>query len=105
MARKVLAVETRVLGPEHPDTLLTARNLALSLTQQGKHAEAEQMGGQGQHLEGCGGAAETVGGTREMETAVEEGAESEEHAVRKRMREGTQGSRTFADAGSKRKKQ
>ena len=96
MGREVLAVETRVLGPEHPDTLLTARNLALSLTQQGKHAEAEQMGGQGQHLEGCGGAAETVGGTevgtREMETAVEEGAESEEHAVRKRMREGTQGS-------------
>ena len=44
-------------------------------------------------------------GKSETQSAVEEGGESEEHVVRKRMREGTQGSRTFADAGSKRKKQ
>jgi hypothetical protein len=29
-----------VLGPEHPDTLATANNLATALGHQGKHAEA-----------------------------------------------------------------
>ena len=58
-------------------------------------------------MEGLGGEVEAQGeaevGEGETEAAVEEGAESEEHAVRERVGEGTQGSRTFA--GSKRKKQ
>ena len=33
----------RVLGEEHPDTLTSAGNLASSLSDQGKHAEAEEM--------------------------------------------------------------
>ncbi len=33
----------RVLGPEHPDTLTSAANLAGSLSGQGKTAEAEQI--------------------------------------------------------------
>ena len=41
--RAVLAVRTRVLGPEHPDKLTTANNLAICLSRQGKHAEAEEM--------------------------------------------------------------
>ena len=64
---------------------------------------------QGRHVEEVGGAAETAGGAEvgksETQAAVEEGGESEEHAERKREREGTQGSSTLADAGSKRKKQ
>jgi hypothetical protein len=32
-----------VLGEEHPDTLMSAGNLALSLWHQGKYAEAEEM--------------------------------------------------------------
>ncbi len=31
----------RVHGTEHPDTLATANNLAMSLAYQGKHADAE----------------------------------------------------------------
>jgi hypothetical protein len=34
MQREVLAVEQRVLGADHPDTLSTAGNLALSLSGQ-----------------------------------------------------------------------
>ncbi len=34
---------TRVQGAEHPDTLTRASNLANSLADQGKHAEAEEM--------------------------------------------------------------
>jgi hypothetical protein len=34
--RKVLAVQQRELGPEHPDTLSTAFNLAVTLTSQGQ---------------------------------------------------------------------
>ena len=37
------SLQRRVLGPEHPDTLATIGNLASSLGDQGKHAEAEQM--------------------------------------------------------------
>jgi hypothetical protein len=33
----------RVLGAEHPDTLSTAGNLAMSLSRQGKHADAERI--------------------------------------------------------------
>ncbi len=36
-------MEKRVLGAEHPDTLTSAGNLAASLSDQGKHAEAERM--------------------------------------------------------------
>jgi hypothetical protein len=39
----VLGVRRRVLGEEHPDTLTSARNLASSLSDQGKYAEAEQI--------------------------------------------------------------
>ena len=44
MQRELLDVKRRVLGPEHPTTLTTMGNLALSLSDQLKHAEAEQMG-------------------------------------------------------------
>ena len=43
MEREVLAVKQRVLGAEHPDTLTAAGNLAASLSNQGKHDEAEKM--------------------------------------------------------------
>jgi hypothetical protein len=36
-------VRKRVLGAEHPDTLLSANNLAASLSHQGKHADAERI--------------------------------------------------------------
>ena len=39
----VLAVRKRVLGEEHPNTLTSASNLALTYSQQGKHAEAETL--------------------------------------------------------------
>ncbi len=41
--REVLAVLKRVLGPEHPHALTSAANLSGSLSEQGKHAEAEQI--------------------------------------------------------------
>ncbi len=43
MQREVLAVRTRVLGAEHPDTLTAAGKLAVSLWRQGKYDEAEKM--------------------------------------------------------------
>jgi hypothetical protein len=36
-------VSKRVLGAEHPDTLISAGNLAASLSRQGKYDEAEKM--------------------------------------------------------------
>ena len=36
-------VTTKVLGPEHPDTLITMSNLAVVLNRQGKYKEAELM--------------------------------------------------------------
>ena len=39
----MLAMRKRVLGAEHSDTLTTAHNLAICLSLQGKHAEAEEM--------------------------------------------------------------
>ena len=98
MGREVSAVQTRVLGAEHHDTRKTADILARFLSEQGGHAE----GLAGAATKARGGAEMGKGGNG---AAVGEAAESEEHAVRKRVREGTQGSRTFADAGSKRKKQ
>jgi hypothetical protein len=41
--REVLSVQQRVMGPDHPGTLMTANNLASALSYQGKHAEAENM--------------------------------------------------------------
>jgi tetratricopeptide (TPR) repeat protein len=41
MYRELLPIQQRVLGPEHPNTLLTAVNLASALHSQGKYAEAE----------------------------------------------------------------
>jgi tetratricopeptide (TPR) repeat protein len=41
--RQVLEAEERVLGREHPSTLMTKGNLARSLSGQGKHPEAEAL--------------------------------------------------------------
>jgi hypothetical protein len=41
--REVLAERKRVLGAEHPDTLVAADNLARTLEDQGKRAEAEEI--------------------------------------------------------------
>jgi hypothetical protein len=41
--REVLGTRRRVLGEEHPNTLTSASNLALSLSHQVKHAEADEM--------------------------------------------------------------
>ena len=43
MLRKVLVVQQRVFGPEHPYTLRTAMYLADTVDRQGEHAEAETM--------------------------------------------------------------
>ena len=39
--RDIIAIQERVLGPEHPDTLSSRNNLANALSSQGKYAEAE----------------------------------------------------------------
>jgi hypothetical protein len=39
----VLQVSTRVLGDEHPDTLRSMNNLAVTLTEQGDHARARVL--------------------------------------------------------------
>ena len=39
MNRETLEVQKRVLGQEHPDTLMTTMKLALALHTQGQHAE------------------------------------------------------------------
>lgn len=41
--RKVLEQRKKGLGAEHPSTLVSMNNLALALSGQGKHAEAETM--------------------------------------------------------------
>jgi hypothetical protein len=41
--REVLGARRRVLGEEHPSTLMSANNLAMSLADQRKDAEAEEM--------------------------------------------------------------
>jgi tetratricopeptide (TPR) repeat protein len=38
--QEVLEIRRRVLGPEHPDTLLTMSNLAFDYDSEGKHAQA-----------------------------------------------------------------
>ncbi|KRD23388.1 tetratricopeptide repeat protein [Streptomyces sp. Root264] len=41
--RQTLEDRTRILGPEHPDTLASRHNLALALTSAGEQAEAIQL--------------------------------------------------------------
>lgn len=41
--RSVLATQEEVLGPEHPDTMITLGNLAVALDNQGDYAGAEKM--------------------------------------------------------------
>jgi hypothetical protein len=41
--RQVLDGRRRVLGDQHPDTLVTRHTLAWAIAQQGRHAEAEQQ--------------------------------------------------------------
>lgn len=43
MDREVLDAERRVLGPEHPDTLLTMNNLAGVLGDEGRNASGEDV--------------------------------------------------------------
>jgi tetratricopeptide (TPR) repeat protein len=43
MNRQTLELKETVLGKEHPDTLASMNNLAVSLRQQGKYVEAEAM--------------------------------------------------------------
>ena len=43
MLRGMHAVHMRVLGAEHPDTLLTAGSLSSALSDQGKYAESEMI--------------------------------------------------------------
>ena len=43
MHRHTLATREKVLGKEHPSTLMTMNNLALMLDSQGKYPEAESM--------------------------------------------------------------
>ena len=57
MQREVLAARKRVLGAERPGTLTTASNLAISLSSQGKHAEAG-----GDAARGAGGGEAGAGG-------------------------------------------
>jgi hypothetical protein len=43
MHRLTLALKEKVLGPEHPSTLMSMSNLAGVLANQGKHEEANEM--------------------------------------------------------------
>ena len=43
MWRELLEVNRRVLGPEHPSTLITMNSLGFCLSSQGRHVEAEQI--------------------------------------------------------------
>jgi tetratricopeptide (TPR) repeat protein len=41
--RQTLALRKKILGPEHPSTLISINNLALLLESQGKYDEAELL--------------------------------------------------------------
>ena len=41
--RQALDIQRRVVGPEHPDTLLTMDNLNNTVAEQGRYAEAEKL--------------------------------------------------------------
>jgi tetratricopeptide (TPR) repeat protein len=43
LLRETLDIQRRVLGPEHPDTLLSMGNLAHFLTENGRYTEAEKL--------------------------------------------------------------
>jgi tetratricopeptide (TPR) repeat protein len=43
MHRETLALSVKVLGKEHPETLVSMSNLAKTLSSQGNYAEAEEM--------------------------------------------------------------
>jgi hypothetical protein len=43
MQHEVIEAQSRILGADHPKTLTTASDLAVSLSGQGSCAEAEQM--------------------------------------------------------------
>ena len=45
MHRRTLELTERLLGKEHPDTLTSMNTLALVLSDQGKHKQAEEMYG------------------------------------------------------------
>ena len=40
---RAVEIRTRILGPEHPDTLKTMNNLATTLDDEGRYAEAERL--------------------------------------------------------------
>jgi non-specific serine/threonine protein kinase/serine/threonine-protein kinase len=42
MERELLDIQRRVLGPEHPDTLMTVNDLVVTLAKEGRYAEAEK---------------------------------------------------------------
>jgi serine/threonine-protein kinase len=44
LERETLGIQTRVLGPQHPDTLKSRMNLAVTIASQGRKAEAEAFG-------------------------------------------------------------
>jgi tetratricopeptide (TPR) repeat protein len=50
IARRVLAVRRRVLGPAHPDTLSTQTGLALIVSNLGRHQEAEDLAARAEAL-------------------------------------------------------
>lgn len=41
--REAFRLQEKVLGPDHPDTLLTANSLAIGLTRLGRLEEAEEV--------------------------------------------------------------
>jgi Tfp pilus assembly protein PilF len=55
MHQQTLELKKKVLGPEHPDTLISMNNLGLVLSSQGRYEEAEAMNRRA--LAGAGGAA------------------------------------------------
>jgi len=43
LGRETLAIRARVLGPEHPSTMMSLANLATSVLHQGRYTEAEKL--------------------------------------------------------------
>ena len=44
LERETLEIQKRVLGPEHPETLMTMYNLTCALNKTGSFVEAEALG-------------------------------------------------------------
>ena len=55
MFRRLHEVEMGMHGAEHPDTLTTAANLATSLSEQGKHVDAERIQRKVHGVRACSG--------------------------------------------------